>query len=64
MTYCQNCGHESHCEIILRKMVDCTQIEICKSCRCVQCESDISTRRHNKRQGKGTRKESWPGPGV
>jgi len=47
MTYCNNCGHQSHCgtnfsvededgftgEAYMR--------EICKHCRCEKCETDI-----------------------
>jgi len=45
MTYCRNCGHESHCGT--NKMTDFRgsrgdggiegQIEVCKSCRCEKC---------------------------
>ena len=43
MTYCQNCGHESHCGV--KRMRDeynwkkelLGQIEVCKQCRCKSC---------------------------
>ena len=45
--YCQNCGYESHCGSIKyreeRNWKDerIGEIEVCKSCRCVECtESD------------------------
>ena len=37
MTYCNNCGHESHCGNQLIK----DNIEVCKHCRCEKCETDI-----------------------
>ncbi len=39
--YCKNCGHESHCGNSLRKRVDDVhrEIEVCKSCRCEQCQA-------------------------
>ncbi len=48
MTYCKNCGHESHCGNPLRKMIDksqphavgLTEIEVCKMCRCELCEEE------------------------
>ena len=46
-TYCRNCGYESHCGSIKyreeRNWKDerIGEIEVCKSCRCVECtESD------------------------
>ena len=45
MTYCQNCGHESHCGIpLLReernyKKELLGQIEVCKNCLCEVCEA-------------------------
>jgi hypothetical protein len=40
---CQNCGHESHCGIPLRKDVDRSgnEIEVCKSCSCNNCSTKI-----------------------
>ena len=38
MTYCNNCGHESHCGNNFWK----DNIEVCKHCRCEKCE--ISTK--------------------
>ena len=45
--YCQNCGYESHCGNIKYreehnwKGERIGEIEVCKSCRCVECtESD------------------------
>ena len=47
VTYCKNCGHESHCGCTLRKKVDQhvlysyiqnQEIEVCKSCRCEKCK--------------------------
>ena len=39
ITYCKNCGHESHCGQPLIKDVDKsgTPIEVCKHCRCKNC---------------------------
>ena len=45
MTYCQNCGHESHCGV--KRMRDeynwkkelLGQIEGCKQCRCKECSN-------------------------
>ena len=39
MTYCNNCGHESHCGNRLIK----DEIEVCKHCRCEKCETDIES---------------------
>ena len=47
MTYCNNCGHESHCGT--RYTVEDEdgftgepyEREICKYCRCEKCETDI-----------------------
>ena len=58
MICCKNCGHESHCGIKLMKDFRGHtgnsgiqgQIEVCKSCRCEECEGKTET--------------SWPGPGV
>ena len=46
MSHCQNCGHESHCGVPLRKEFRRPpynkgpegQIEVCKNCRCENCE--------------------------
>ena len=46
MTKCRNCGHDSHCGVPLMKDFRREpynhgtegQIEVCKSCRCEQCE--------------------------
>ena len=52
MTYCQNCGYESHCGISFKKKLDLDgeEIEVCKQCRCELCENKPKT--------------PWPGPGV
>ena len=46
VTYCKNCGHESHCGVPLRKTLpghsEIEQIEICKYCRCDTCISTPS----------------------
>ena len=47
MTYCNNCGHESHCgsryteEDEDRFTGEAYEREICKHCRCEKCETDI-----------------------
>ena len=53
MTYCLNCGHDSHCGTTLKKDLsgDGEEIEVCKYCRCKLC-SNIPV------------EEPWPGPGV
>lgn len=43
MSYCQNCGNESHCGASLYKdMTDgdnnIINIEVCKQCRCEVCQ--------------------------
>lgn len=45
MTYCKNCGNESHCGVPLQKEFRGNSghggilgmIEVCKSCRCEKC---------------------------
>lgn len=42
MSTCNNCGHESHCELPLKKeMLDGDRnpiiIEVCNKCRCSKC---------------------------
>jgi len=45
ITYCKNCGHESHCDVPLHKDFRREpydhgvegQIEVCKKCRCEKC---------------------------
>ena len=55
MTYCLNCGHESHCGVEYRKDAHngrgefLGQMVVCKHCRCELCDD---------------RNEPWPGPGV
>ena len=47
MSNCKNCGHDSHCGIPLMKDFRGGsgtggiegQIEVCKSCRCIACET-------------------------
>ncbi len=47
MSKCKNCGHDSHCGIPLMKDFRGGsgtggiegQIEVCKSCRCIACET-------------------------
>jgi hypothetical protein len=43
-SYCQNCGHHSHCGVPLREErvtnvwgKHLGYVEICKNCRCKQC---------------------------
>ena len=44
MTYCLNCGHESHCGVEYRKDAHngrgefLGQIVVCKHCRCELCD--------------------------
>ena len=47
-TYCNNCGHESHCEGILHReekemllgqIIQKWCIEICRVCRCEECNA-------------------------
>jgi len=35
---CQNCGHEAHCPEDLWKTFDDNRIQVCKKCRCEDCE--------------------------
>ena len=54
MTFCKNCGHESHCKKTCDNFVgigitDKYELCNCEHCRCVLCS---------------VRKESGPGPGV
>ncbi len=48
MTYCQNCGHESHCGTQLFKDFKdgenkIINIKVCEHCRCQACQKkDIS----------------------
>ncbi len=43
MGKCQNCGHESHCGVSLRREERDSrgnflgEIEVCKQCRCYDC---------------------------
>jgi hypothetical protein len=37
MTYCNNCGYESHCGNDFWK----ENIEVCKHCRCEKCEISL-----------------------
>ena len=47
MTYCNNCGHESHCKTRLTTTDEdgytgeSYEREICKHCRCDKCEVNI-----------------------
>jgi hypothetical protein len=49
MIKCYNCGHEAHCGVTLRKDFRREpynhgiegQIEVCKYCRCAQCDSTL-----------------------
>jgi hypothetical protein len=46
MTKCRNCGHDSHCGVPFQKEFRGQSgtggiegmIEVCKNCRCEQCE--------------------------
>ena len=55
MTYCQNCGCESHCGVEYKREERngrgkfLGEIVVCKYCRCELCDD---------------RNEPWPGPGV
>ena len=43
MTYCNNCGHESHCGLEYHNTKGALwkeNIEVCKHCRCEKCESN------------------------
>ena len=57
MTYCLNCGHDSHCGVPYMRDEHSWrgehlgQIQVCKQCRCKLC-SDVPV------------EEPWPGPGV
>ena len=57
MTYCQNCGHESHCEVPLMrdehnyKKELLGQIEVCKNCRCEVCGSPQLDMFHMENEG-------------
>ena len=48
-TYCQNCGHESHCGIPKYREERnwrgerLGEIEVCKFCRCVECKDNYDT---------------------
>jgi len=35
---CQNCGHDAHCPEDLWKTVDDIKVQVCKKCRCKDCE--------------------------
>ena len=41
METCQNCGHEAHCPEDLWKTIDDNRIQVCKKCRCKDCEKPI-----------------------
>jgi hypothetical protein len=48
MIKCNNCGHDSHCGTPLRKEQrdgdnKLIEIEVCKCCRCAQCDSTLKT---------------------
>ena len=56
MTYCRNCGCESHCGMECKSDARNGRGKflgevVCKHCRCELCDNV-------------PRKESWPGPGV
>ncbi len=44
---CKNCGHESHCGVPFRKNISdstnasWTNVEVCKKCRCLKCETKM-----------------------
>ena len=43
MTKCKNCGHNSHCGVSYMKeetneLGESHQVEVCKNCRCNNCE--------------------------
>jgi hypothetical protein len=47
-TYCDNCGHQSHCEgplhrdekeMLLGQIVHEWCIEVCRVCRCEECNA-------------------------
>ena len=67
MTYCKNCGHESHCGIDYRrperdwrgKLLG--EIVVCQYCRCEDCESKTD---ELFAEGIVKSTTSWPGPGV
>ena len=47
MTYCNNCGHNSHCGVPYSVededgyTGEAYMREVCKHCRCSECETDI-----------------------
>lgn len=51
MIKCYNCGHDAHCGVPLHKEFRREpynhgiegQIEVCKRCRCAQCDSTLKT---------------------
>ena len=64
MTYCQNCGHESHCGIPLLKDEYnyknelLGQIEVCKCCRCENCSASQGSFAHVKNNDLKDKRES------
>jgi hypothetical protein len=44
MTYCNNCGRESHCGEPKFEMMEARKIEICRYCRCddKKCKRKLS----------------------
>ena len=56
MTYCQNCGYDSHCGVDYKRAERdwrgklLGEIVVCQYCRCELCEYKSKT--------------PWPGPGV
>jgi len=63
MTYCQNCGHESHCGIVYKREERngrgefIEEVIVCKHCRCELC-TDTKKKKPDWHHSK------WPGPGV
>jgi len=51
MIKCNNCGHDSHCGVSLRKEFRREpyshgiegQVEVCKNCRCEKCDYTLKT---------------------
>ena len=54
MTFCKNCGHESHCGKTCAVFVSIGMTDKYEPCKCEHCRCELCN----------DVKESWPGPGV
>jgi len=52
MTYCNNCGRESHCGKPKYEMMEARKLEICKYCRCDDKKCSVKRDKQNVKRKK------------